>query len=234
MFDLNGAIGDWRRRLEAQPDIQPADLAELEDHLRESVEDLRSSGLSEEEAFLVAARRLGDPEALGGEFATADPGLRRRLRLRWIMVGAVALLALFLVAEVVVYLSASGLTFLNPGIPALGLVLGLLRLAVFLIGGVLIWRLLTQDSAAGRIGSLATWGAGLLGLFLLLVLAATFLFGGFAGLRHIGAHSIHCPTLPLVGSWFRTGLTVFPLVVMPLVLLLVVIWLVARQGRSSR
>src|SRR5690606_41336527 len=42
---------------------------ELEDHLREQIAALGAEGLSEEEAFLVAVKRLGSIDALTREFA---------------------------------------------------------------------------------------------------------------------------------------------------------------------
>ena len=67
------------------------DLDELEDHLREEIGVLEAAGLSTEEAYLVACRRLGKPEDLSGEFAIADPERRRSFRLSWMIIGALAL-----------------------------------------------------------------------------------------------------------------------------------------------
>jgi hypothetical protein len=50
VFDLNESIRGWRRRMSEQPDIADRDLDELEDHLRESIAELRRCGVSEEEA----------------------------------------------------------------------------------------------------------------------------------------------------------------------------------------
>jgi hypothetical protein len=44
-------------------------VAELEDHLREQVAILTDAGLSPDEAFLVAVKRMGDLDALSREFA---------------------------------------------------------------------------------------------------------------------------------------------------------------------
>jgi hypothetical protein len=49
--------------------IQSADVAELEDHLREQIASLSDAGLSTDEAFLVAVRRMGSLDALSREFA---------------------------------------------------------------------------------------------------------------------------------------------------------------------
>jgi hypothetical protein len=45
------------------------DAEELEDHLRSQVAELREAGLDDEEAFLIAVKRIGDLDALSREFA---------------------------------------------------------------------------------------------------------------------------------------------------------------------
>lgn len=66
---LEEQIARWRSYLRRRQALQPVDVAELEDHLRESVAGLRAGGLSAEEAFLVGVRRLGGVDALSREFA---------------------------------------------------------------------------------------------------------------------------------------------------------------------
>ncbi len=67
-FDLNAAILDWRTQLKRTSQLRKENLAELESHLRDSVERLQAGGLSEEEAFLIATRRIGSVEQLATEF----------------------------------------------------------------------------------------------------------------------------------------------------------------------
>ena len=45
------------------------DVDELEDHLRTQVAELKEAGLDEEEAFLIAVKRLGDLDSLSREYA---------------------------------------------------------------------------------------------------------------------------------------------------------------------
>ena len=66
---LEERIGEWRQYLLRRPAVRPADVEELEDHLRSQVEALRGAGLDEDEAFLVAVKRLGDQDGLAREFA---------------------------------------------------------------------------------------------------------------------------------------------------------------------
>jgi hypothetical protein len=66
---LEGQIAEWRSYLLRRQALREVDVAELEDHLRGQVERLMDVGLAEEEAFLVAVKRLGAVDALSQEFA---------------------------------------------------------------------------------------------------------------------------------------------------------------------
>ncbi len=66
---LEEQIAHWRSYLRHRQAIHPVDVAELEDHLRELVAVLTEAGLTTDEAFLVAVKRMGDLDALSREFA---------------------------------------------------------------------------------------------------------------------------------------------------------------------
>lgn len=66
---LEAQITLWRDYLRRQPSIQPPDLAELEDHLRSQIAALGEAGLDQDEAFLVAVKRMGRLDAISREFA---------------------------------------------------------------------------------------------------------------------------------------------------------------------
>jgi hypothetical protein len=68
-FELESQVRKWRGHLRASGTLGEQDLEELESHLRDSIDDLVSHGVTTEEAFLVSVRRVGDTEALGDEFA---------------------------------------------------------------------------------------------------------------------------------------------------------------------
>ena len=66
---LEERIGEWRSYIRKRQAVHAVDVDELEDHLRTQVEALSKAGLDEDEAFLVAAKRLGDLDSLSREFA---------------------------------------------------------------------------------------------------------------------------------------------------------------------
>ncbi len=79
-FDLDAAISTWRADLARHPGPAPADLRELEAHLREAFAELTKVGLRNDEAFLIARRRIGAPAPVAAEFAkTSLPPMWRSL-----------------------------------------------------------------------------------------------------------------------------------------------------------
>ncbi len=83
MFDLDEQIKIWRKNLNALESFETVDIDELENHLREEIERLLLSGLSEQEAFLVAAHRLGHIDSLSEEFSKVNTGILWRKRFFW-------------------------------------------------------------------------------------------------------------------------------------------------------
>ena len=70
---VEAQIDQWRSYLRRRQAIKAVDIAELEDHLREQIAGLTGSGLSTDEAFLVAVKRMGDLDSLSREFALFVP-----------------------------------------------------------------------------------------------------------------------------------------------------------------
>lgn len=66
---LEERITEWKVYLNRRQAIDAVDVDELEDHLRNQVSDLQAAGLDEEEAFLIAVKRIGALDALSQEYA---------------------------------------------------------------------------------------------------------------------------------------------------------------------
>jgi hypothetical protein len=88
-FDLNAAIENWRNELAAQPQLSSDDHRELEKHLADTMVELHQRGLSEEESFWLARRRIGQPQQLAEEFQKAEPGKIWRERVFWMAIALV-------------------------------------------------------------------------------------------------------------------------------------------------
>ncbi|MFD3742986.1 permease prefix domain 1-containing protein [Nocardia sp. NPDC058633] len=67
--ELQAHIDQWRGYVQRHHAISLADVDEMEDHLREQISTLQAGGLSGEEAFLVAVKRMGSMDAISREFA---------------------------------------------------------------------------------------------------------------------------------------------------------------------
>ena len=68
---LEEHIAQWRAYLRRRHAVHGPDVEELEGHLRDELVALTESGLSGDEAFLVAVKRMGSLDALSREFAHA-------------------------------------------------------------------------------------------------------------------------------------------------------------------
>ena len=86
-FDLSRRIEQWRENLAASPSFRGENLDELESHLRDSVATLQSRGLSADEAFLIATRRIGTDGALATEFSKVNEQVIWFDRALWMLTG---------------------------------------------------------------------------------------------------------------------------------------------------
>jgi hypothetical protein len=71
---VESQIAEWRAYVANAAGVNGRDVDELEDHLRQQIADLNAVGLAEDEAFLVAVKRMGDVDVLSREFAREHTG----------------------------------------------------------------------------------------------------------------------------------------------------------------
>src|SRR5919108_95533 len=74
MESVESQIAEWRAYVENAPGVNGQDVDELEDHLRQQIAELSAAGLTADEGFLVAVKRMGDLDALSREFAREHSG----------------------------------------------------------------------------------------------------------------------------------------------------------------
>ena len=67
--NIEDQIREWRSYLLRRRTIHHVDVDELEDHLRSEISQLGAVGLSGDESFLVAIKRIGGVNELSREFA---------------------------------------------------------------------------------------------------------------------------------------------------------------------
>src|SRR3954454_6451430 len=74
MESVESQITAWRAYVASAPGINGHDVDELEDHLRHQIAELKAAGLTSDEGFLIAVKRLGDVDGLSREFAREHSG----------------------------------------------------------------------------------------------------------------------------------------------------------------
>ena len=74
MEGVESQIAEWRAYVGNAPGVNGRDVDELEDHLRGQIDELNAAGLTDDEAFLVAVKRMGDLDGLSREFAREHSG----------------------------------------------------------------------------------------------------------------------------------------------------------------
>ncbi len=72
MFELESNIRAWSDNLRLRGNLKETDILELESHLRDEIEDFLAAGLSEDEAFLIAVKRLGSIDKLSLEYSKVN------------------------------------------------------------------------------------------------------------------------------------------------------------------
>jgi hypothetical protein len=83
MERVESQIAEWRAYVANAPGVNGHDVDELEDHLRDQISELKTAGLTADEAFLIGVKRLGDLDGLSREFAREHSGrLWKQLVLR--------------------------------------------------------------------------------------------------------------------------------------------------------
>lgn len=134
MFDVTAAIEAWKIRLGSIDSLRCSDVVELESHLRESMAALGERDLSEEEAFIIASRRLGHPGELDGEYCKINGPTIWKKRLVWMLSGTLA----YIVSSVSIAAVAS---VVSCGISCAGLggkAAGVIALAILALGWIVL------------------------------------------------------------------------------------------------
>ena len=74
MESVESQIAEWRAYVANAAGVNGHDVDELEDHLRHQIAELGAAGLTADESFLIAVKRLGDVDGLSREFAREHSG----------------------------------------------------------------------------------------------------------------------------------------------------------------
>jgi hypothetical protein len=175
MFDLERRIENWKAEFASRPTLRRADVEELEQHLRDALLSLISAGLTPEEAFLIATRRVGAPAALEREFAKVNGTHLWSQRVFWIVLGALG----YVVCRLMIGAAASVAQALAGLAGGSGAEVGYAGLTVACAGWIAVAAALYRQRDASPEGwTIRPAGAVAAGATLVLVLAASMSFAG--------------------------------------------------------
>ena len=79
MFDLEQSITQWREQMLAAGIQSPVPLEELENHLREEVEQQFRAGLNAQQVFEAAVQRIGQAKMLRKEFKKIERNIMKHI-----------------------------------------------------------------------------------------------------------------------------------------------------------
>ena len=105
MFDLELSIAHWQKQLLAVGIKTPVPLEELESHLRDEIEQQMKLGLSAQQAFEIAAKKIGQAPELKREFkkVSAPMEMQKIIKLAGVICVAVALFCQLLFCPPIVF-----------------------------------------------------------------------------------------------------------------------------------
>ncbi len=140
MSDVEKRIEQWCEGLAGSELLSGSDVVELECHVREEMEHLKTAGLSDREAFFVARSRLGDTAALEEEFAKVNAPRRLRNRLCWMIAGALAYLVAVHFAGAASGISLAIARAMGGAPDVLAVIATGVRIAAFCVmAGLIVW-----------------------------------------------------------------------------------------------
>jgi len=232
MFDLNSAISSWRMNLSEKQTCAKSDIDEMETHLREEIDSLTASKLSQQEAFLVAAHRLGDPDSLAAEFAKVNTSILWRNRLFWMVAGLLS----YFVAKYITGIASNGFVILAWFAGVRGHSLGafdvISRVVFFLVVIFVFYQIIRRRDTQGELFCKVAnkpWGKFLLFAGVVVIIAVT-----------LAARILVPATVARMGvqeysemAIFRAFTELVWLITMPLILLVVVLRLRPSKLRKA-
>ncbi len=107
MFMLDDQLNKWRQNLLNDSQFKNTDIDELENHLKEQIQDFIETGLSEDEAFLLSAYRIGDTKSLSNEFKKINPFEIWRKRLIYMLIGAISFVLIEKIGNIIYHFTLS-------------------------------------------------------------------------------------------------------------------------------
>lgn len=116
MFDLNKSISEWKNSFENEESFSSENIDELESHLFDQITELKDTGLSDEEAYWVAQKRIGTTDSLNVEFTKINKLNILKKKIYWMLTGIAGMLmyVFFVTSSYYIFISICMLLNLDP------------------------------------------------------------------------------------------------------------------------
>jgi len=153
MFELETAIENWKHTFGNNEAVGSEEASELEEHLRELMFELGKGGLSQREAFMVGADRLGHPSELAQEYGKVNVAAQWRRRSFWMVTGHVAMTVLGTLVSAMVMTTGAGMAMAGIGGTISGVVINAVMVLAWIGLPLLAYRMIHRlDGSWERLG----------------------------------------------------------------------------------
>lgn len=145
-FDLKASVDDYILLIQNQGALTGSDAKELTNHLLDATDELCKGGLSEEEAFIIATKRLGNEETLTQEYAKVNPSLSTNKVWSYLFIG----FNLFYILPSIVVMMLAGLyTFMHVNFERGLISIVVITASHLLLSGLIIFLVRKKVSISG-------------------------------------------------------------------------------------
>lgn len=94
-FKLQEKIDLWINHLKSVPSLTDSDSEELRIHLIDTIEDLKKNGLDDEEAYIIALKRIGNISDLESNFQEVNNSVLQMRKSLFILAGVLSYFLIF-------------------------------------------------------------------------------------------------------------------------------------------
>ena len=98
-FNIQEQIDHWVSKIKSEPSFTESDSEELKSHLLDSIDQLKDTGLNDEEAFWVASRRIGTTVDWEEDYSQANNQVIQMRRSVLILAGVLVYFCLYYFIE---------------------------------------------------------------------------------------------------------------------------------------
>lgn len=150
MFDLEKSVMAWRNSFQQSCSLADERIEELESHLREAMIALGRKGLSDEESFLIATKRLGHVATLAAEYEKNGFMGANRDRLVWMLSGYLGISLCGIFSSALVSALSAGLAVMGTGATTTGMVVTSVQVLFWITVFVVASRVQSPLFVVGR------------------------------------------------------------------------------------